>query len=249
MKEDAWEDAHHPLVPARASLVSPLHAAPASTLEWKASTALPLLRSLPIAESLFADSRHADRGSDPLPAKTQNELPAVLFKPTAHPNQASSKHTYEYTDDQRVPAQAAECSNKDKYFFFNPSQDPCFNGHRNPHSTWAVEENHGEDAEAASSLADIFSSSGEVSTCTSGCALTCVGIGCCQNHSDNDNDGHDDSDNNDNNNDRLTKALSVPSMASDGAPIKMMDDVAQEFEGKVELMKDSSAASTTRNAR
>ena len=112
-----------------------------------------------------------------------------------------------------------------------------------------MEENHGEDAEAASSLADIFSSSGEVSTCTSGCALTCVGIGCCQNHSDNDNDGHDDSDNNDNKNDRLTKALSVPSMASDGAPIKMMDDIAQEFEGKVELMKDSSAAFTTRNAR
>jgi hypothetical protein len=128
--------------------------------------------------------------------------------------------------EQCVTAQAAECSNKDKCFVFDPSFD------YHPHSTLGVlevEEKHGKDiiAEAASSLADIFSSS------------------------DNDIDGHEDSDNNDNDNDndRLTKALSVPSMASDGAPIKMMDDVAQEFEGKVELMKDSSAASTTRNAR
>ena len=123
-----------------------------------------------------------------------------------------------------VTAQAAECSNKDKCFVFDPSFD---HHRRSTSAVLEVEEKHGKDiiAEAASSLADIFSSS------------------------DNDIDGHDDSDNNDNDNDRLTKALSVPSMASDVAPIRMMDEVAHKFEGKVELMKDSSAAATRRNAR
>ena len=126
--------------------------------------------------------------------------------------------------EQCVTAQAAEYSNIDKCFVFDPSFD---HHRRSTSAVLEVEEKHGKDiiAEAASSLADIFSSS------------------------DNDIDGHDDSDNNDNDNDRLTKALSVPSMASDVAPIKMMDEVAHKFEGKVELMKDSSAAATRRNAR